>query len=703
MRKTALLFTALTLVFSIRLWGQTGGEKVFLRWVADKKTVYQGESFGLQLKLYYEKSVSSPDIFPKVVIPNTWIEQVKNKPTPGEERLNGKMYGVVTLKKYLVIPQKSGNLIVPDYPLIIRITVPPKPDDFFQVEQTVNQTVTTPSLTLQIVSLPEPKPATFAGAVGTFTWVVKTTQDSGHVQKPIGFTYQIEGTGNIPFLALPPFTLPAGLEGFEVKSTESQTVSEKGVTGKKTFAQTLVAEQAGRYALPFGFTYFDPAQKKYITLTDSVQLLITDTTQNSIATLTKTPKPQVVSNIPEWYAPKPAFQKRKVFFNSTLFWILALLPLAACLLVWGWVSWKKAQHQSSKWPYRQAMQELGQLKKRMPQLTPAESAKQLEDSLFRYLKARYSLSTADWYADSIARVLSRHSIPEAAITQFLSVLENCQRTRFSNQSPESPVPISEVQALLRQMEQQYRASAVQKAVAIQAVFLVGMAVSLPLLAAVPARIYAQAQQLYQQQQFDSAISILNSLASQGFVDAAIYMNLGNSYLAVGKTGLAILNYEKALQLAPADSTIRAGLHSIRQKQNLVALPQSPFAQWSATISVDVLAWLGIALCWIGGVLVLQKILFSSRRFSSIAWLCGFLAMAVFLFAAFVLYSRQHSQESVVVAEVTGRYAPSPQAREMVRLPEGSSVRIEDEFAGWTKVYIPDGRRVWIPKSTVRKI
>jgi tetratricopeptide (TPR) repeat protein len=696
------IFLLISFLFLSVAYAQTANDKTFLRWVADKKTAYPGEALSLQLKLYYEKSVSSPDIFPRLVVANGWTQEVKHKPAPSEERLNGKTYGVVTLKKYVVIPQKTGSLTIPEYPLTIRVSVPPKPDDFFQVEQTVNQTLTTPALSLQIVSLPEPKPATFAGAVGKFTWQVTAAKDSLHVQTSNQLTFQIAGTGNIPFLALPALTLPSGLEGFEVKSIDEQKVTERGVAGSRTFTQTIVGSQAGKYALPFNFTYFDPARKTYVTLTDSVWLHVTDTTQNSISAKVKTPTLPAVANAPGWYAEVPGFRKQSGFFNTFFFWVLAGLPVALCLAAWGWVSWKRARRQSVRWPYRQAMQALQQLKHQ--KLSLNEQAKALEDILLGYMAARYGLSTADWYAASIQRTLEQHSVNQYVNQRFLSVLQCCQQVRFAGSAIQPTLVTSdEIVPLLREIEKQSREPARSTQWASQVLGCIGLLFWASVWAAVPETSYQQARNYYQQQNFDSSAAILDRLVAQGYTEVPVYINLAHSYWQLGKTGLAILNYEKARRLGPAEPQLLAHLKTIRQKHNLVTAPETPWIQWTSRISIDALAWSSLALLWIGGVWVLARILFFRKRRWAIAWVCGSLAMTGIVLASLMYVSQRHRQEAIVITPATGYYAPSEQAREMVILPEGASVHVEDRFSGWAKVYISDGRRAWIRASQLKEI
>ena len=76
---------------------------------------------------------------------------------------------------------------------------------------------------------------------------------------------------------------------------------------------------------------------------------------------------------------------------------------------------------------------------------------------------------------------------------------------------------------------------------------------------------AQADSAYINNDFASAVYLYeNILANQG-ESADIYYNLGNSYYKMDNIAKAIVNYEKALVLNPADGDIRFNLELAQSK------------------------------------------------------------------------------------------------------------------------------------------
>src|SRR5208283_4544735 len=84
----------------------------FVRIIVDKKSAIQGDYISASIKLYSKLGivnvsppVFAPDGFFKQEIPLT---QLKSE----VEAVNGQKYYTVLLGKFILIPQKSGNLII---------------------------------------------------------------------------------------------------------------------------------------------------------------------------------------------------------------------------------------------------------------------------------------------------------------------------------------------------------------------------------------------------------------------------------------------------------------------------------------------------------------------------------------------------------------------------------------------------------------
>jgi hypothetical protein len=76
--------------------------------------------------------------------------------------------------------------------------------------------------------------------------------------------------------------------------------------------------------------------------------------------------------------------------------------------------------------------------------------------------------------------------------------------------------------------------------------------------------FKNANKFYENSNYTQAIDEYKKLVSAGLVNTEVYYNLGNAYYRNRQPGLAILNYEKALRLSPADRDVAANLAFLRK-------------------------------------------------------------------------------------------------------------------------------------------
>ena len=74
-----------------------------------------------------------------------------------------------------------------------------------------------------------------------------------------------------------------------------------------------------------------------------------------------------------------------------------------------------------------------------------------------------------------------------------------------------------------------------------------------------AAVWDSANTAYIGADYEAAIKNYEQLLDSGYESARLYFNLGNAYFKKGMNGRAILNYNKALKLAPGNDDIRYNL------------------------------------------------------------------------------------------------------------------------------------------------
>ena len=69
----------------------------------------------------------------------------------------------------------------------------------------------------------------------------------------------------------------------------------------------------------------------------------------------------------------------------------------------------------------------------------------------------------------------------------------------------------------------------------------------------------EANAFFQKKKYEQAIQQYSKLLDEGYQSEALYFNLGNAFFRSNQIGKAILNYERALLVAPNDAEIKHNL------------------------------------------------------------------------------------------------------------------------------------------------
>jgi hypothetical protein len=191
-------------------------------------------------------------------------------------------------------------------------------------------------------------------------------------------------------------------------------------------------------------------------------------------------------------------------------------------------------------------------------------------------------------------------------------------------------------------------------------------------------------------------------ATSGY-SAATLFNQANAYARHGKPGLAILNYERALLLAPNDADITANLHFVRAKVGLPDEPESWFTRSLLHARPNTLAWIGSLGLVLAGASLLLVRLHPKRRlaFRSLTFV-GVLLVATAVGSAITMWPRIN--EAVVIArDAVARTSPVSATAPAFKLHEGETVTMRAEHQDFTLVQTSAGRSGWVARADLARV
>ena len=217
--------------------------------------------------------------------------------------------------------------------------------------------------------------------------------------------------------------------------------------------------------------------------------------------------------------------------------------------------------------------------------------------------------------------------------------------------------------------------------------------------------------LYSAGDYQGALTVWNDLYNTGYRSAELNYNLGNAYFKIQNIPAAILFFERALLLDPANEDINYNLQIARSLtvDRFQEIPELFFIKWydfvALMLSSDTWAILGI----IAFLLCLASVslyIYSGRYTSKVA---GFWAGVFFLLFSITSVSLSISNRNQVYNSgkaiifspaVSGKSSPDASGTDLFVLHEGTKVTIEDEVGDWYEIRLSDGNKGWITVNSL---
>ncbi len=228
-------------------------------------------------------------------------------------------------------------------------------------------------------------------------------------------------------------------------------------------------------------------------------------------------------------------------------------------------------------------------------------------------------------------------------------------------------------------------------------------------------LFDEGNRLYQQGDFGGAAERYAAVLEGGYESAALYYNLGNAHFRLGDVARAVLNYERAARLDPADEDVRANLALVNQmlQDRIEPLPRfwmlAVVDWWMALIPRG---WLmaAAAACYVAlGLAVVLMVLDRSRRWRAAlrrAAYAGALGSAVLGGTLLIRETGIGRAEHAVVMAAEARVLNAPSDEEglaVFTLHEGTKVRIDQRAGEWAEIVLADGKVGWLRLGQVEVI
>ncbi|MCX6326799.1 MAG: tetratricopeptide repeat protein [Bacteroidia bacterium] len=214
--------------------------------------------------------------------------------------------------------------------------------------------------------------------------------------------------------------------------------------------------------------------------------------------------------------------------------------------------------------------------------------------------------------------------------------------------------------------------------------------------------------------YKEALQVWNDIYKTGYRSANLSYNIGNAYFKLNDIPDAILFYERAYLLNPADENINYNLQITRTLivDRFQEIPELFFVRWynfmSLVLSTN--SWGKISISsFILCLLLLSLYIYSSRYRRKVIgfWLAVFFFILTLASFAFTVKNKSmvYDSHKAIISNplVSGKSSPDNSGTDLFVLHEGTKVSIEDEVGGWVEIRLSDGNKGWVPVNCLNII
>jgi tetratricopeptide (TPR) repeat protein len=712
-----------------------GSNELYMTVTASKKKIYEQEAVLLTYKLYTLVTVHQiAGEMPQ--LDGFHVQEVDSKAQMSlkYERVNGRTYGTAVWRQYVLFPQKTGKLKVPSITFDSQIEIQNTSMDPFDVffgggslTQLVKKSINTPAIEIEVLPLPTPKPANFAGAVGKYTISGQLTPEQVNANDAATLRLIVSGQGNMKLMKAPKVNFPQDFEIYDPKVSDKTTNTSLGAKGNVVYDYVVVPRHGGKFTIsPVEFCYFDPEVQSYKTLkTDSFTIAVAKSKTKGSSNYHEQEDLKILNNDIRYIklGKVDSSASDTMFFGSMSYWMYYIVSsgVFVLLLLLFNRQIKKSKDISGMRVQKASKAATKRLKtaaKLMKQHQSEAFFDEVMKALLGYAGDKLNIQNSDLNKENVSASLQSVGVQQNLVDAYMNIISECEFARFAPGDPDATMEkiyssasdvINELDSAIKKKKNKQDSNMKRYIIVLACVFsftLNGFAVNDSL--------KVQADSAYSREHYDKAIKLYEKLA-KSTPDYKVYYNLGCSYYRIDNISKSVLWLERASRLNPSDEDVQFNLALVRNKTIDRITPKHEMIfvtlfkkivnlfsleSWSiVNISLFILTFVFISLFFFSNVLSLRKVgLFMSA-----------LCIILCIMGNICAYQQRslamnHTSGIIMSPAVTVKSTPTESGSDLFVIHEGTRVEIRDSsMKNWLEIQIADGKIGWIPKNSLELI
>lgn len=419
-----------------------GDGNLYLKANVSRTTAYEQEALVYTVKLYttydaikFIGATAAPK-FEGFVVEES--KDVSNQ--LDYETIGGKTYATAIIARYIIFPQMPGQLKVLGNTYTVSVDEREYYHDPFwgsmSVAKPLQLNVTPNDLTIDVKSLPSPQPVNFSGGVGKFSISSNLPSQTFSSNQAASIVYSVTGTGNLKYVKLPDLNAlyPPQLEVYSPTPDVQTSVGRTNVSGTARFDYSFMPLESGSFRIPdVQLVFFNPESGKYETSTARGYEITVGKGKGS-------EKSQTRGNMS--FNPNLLPVDGGLSFSHTpyvkrfVYWLFYILPVLILLGAVGYYrAYLKANADLLAVRSRKAdKMARKRLRKAGMCLKKGETDRFYDEmlaALWGYMSDKLKMPPSELTRQNISEKLDDRGIPEKVVSQFISLLDECEFAKYA--------------------------------------------------------------------------------------------------------------------------------------------------------------------------------------------------------------------------------------------------------------------------------
>ena len=425
-------------------------DELFVTIETNKKSAYVGEPIEATIKIYTRVGIAGFEEAKFPTFDGFWSQEIATEQNISFERVNvnGKIYNVGTIRKYLLFPQKSSKLEINPFELVVvyqgRSTRSQSIfDEFFGGVENYRKRLVSKPISVNIRQLPDNAPESFVGAVGAYKIEATTDKTKLKTNEAVTVKLKITGNGNLKLAGAPKVEFPAGFELFDPKESDNINTTANNASGTKTIEYIAIPRSAGNFEIPpVEFTYFDLNKESYVTLRSKAMPIevLADSSAASGVMITGYSKEDVKFIGKDIRFIKTSHSKLRPInsfvVTSGIYIFIYIILIIAFLAFWYLYSKHREQMTDlsivrTRKANKTAQKRLKEASIMLNQDNAEKFYEEIHRALWGYTADKLSIPIANLNSDRVKEELSKRGVDNIDIEEFIRIIDVCEFARFA--------------------------------------------------------------------------------------------------------------------------------------------------------------------------------------------------------------------------------------------------------------------------------